>query len=97
MEKDRKYKFEFLLISDNTPKLMDQNVISFQFINKGTQAVLINNQLLLRGAQIATNTFDYFFENLGAGEKTAQSYSIIFADVPNATKVLQVIMKIEVV
>lgn len=96
MEKDRKFKFEFLLITDNTPKLVDQNVIQFSFINKGTQAVYINNQLFLRGAQLVTNTFDFFTEPVSNGEKTAQSYSIIFNEVPNATKILQVIMKIEV-
>ena len=96
MIKDRKFKFEFLLITDNTPKLLDQNVIQFTFINKGSQAVLLNNQLLLRGGQAGSNTFDMFIEPVGTGEKTAQGYSIIFAELPNATKVLQVIMKIEV-
>ena len=97
MDKDRKFRYEFLIISDNTPKLIDQNVNSFQFINKGTTNVLINNQLFLRGAQAGSNTYDTFAENFASGEKTAQSYSIVFkSNNARDTKILQVIMKIEV-
>ena len=95
MTKDRKYKFNFILI-DQDIKIVDQNVNSFTFINKGTKNVSINNQLLLRGSNAGSNQFDTFSETLAIGEKTAQSYSIVFATGGNDTALLQVIQKIEV-
>lgn len=92
--KDRKFKFEFLLLNDNKV-LTDQNVTSWKFTNKGIAPVYINNQLLLLPEALSGIT-DSFEENIGIGEKTAQGYNIVFGNSTPNERRLQVIMKIEV-
>ena len=95
MADDKKVKFIFQRVTEDT-HLIDQNVISWQFVNKGTDSVSLNKQLTLEGAQPAPFLFDSFEETISAGEKTATSYRVVFAKQPNRTRNLFVIMKMYV-
>lgn len=94
-KKDRKYKFEFLLIDRDT-KIEDQNVIQFTFINLGQTDVYINNQLYLEFRKPNNQTYSEFKEDIHTGQKTAQSYFIRFVKNDDKKNALQVIQKIEV-
>lgn len=94
-KKDRKYKFEFLLIDRDT-KIEDQNVTQFTFINLGQTDVYINNQLYLEFRKTNNQTYSEFKEDIHTGQKTAQSYFIRFVGNDDKKKALQVIQKIEV-
>lgn len=97
MEKQQKYKFEFLTVT-NDMELTDQNVHSYKFINKGASKVTINEQLILNGVQPAVlNLFDSFSEDIICPNcKTSQGYSIVFSSQIPKERQLQVIMKIPV-
>jgi hypothetical protein len=88
----QRVKFSFRLI-DRDQEITSQNVISFKFINYGETNVIINGQLTLPPAQ-AGQTPNFFEENIGAGETTAQGYKVVFKNVPNKKNILQVIEKI---
>lgn len=94
-KKDRKFKFEFLLIDRDT-KIEDQNVIQFTFINIGQTDVFINSQLYLEFRKLNNQTYSEFKEDIHTGQKTAQSYFIRFESKPNKQNALQIIQKIEV-
>jgi hypothetical protein len=92
--KIRKYKFEFQIITTDT-YLVDQNVTSYKFINKGDNTATLNNQMVL---QLKSGFFyDSYEEMIYTNEKTAQGYKIVFGK-QNGIKdnLLQVIKKIEV-
>lgn len=94
MDKIRKYKFEFIIITNDT-YIVDQNATSYEFINKGDNNVTINNQLVL----LLKNPpfFDSYKEMIYTNEKTAQGYNIVFEKRnPISANILQVIKKIEV-
>lgn len=94
MDKIRKYKFEFIIITNDT-YIVDQNATSYEFINKGDNNVTINNQLVL----LLKNPpfFDSYKEMIYTNEKTAQGYNIVFEKRnPVSANILQVIKKIEV-
>lgn len=97
MTKDRKYKFNFLLI-DQDIRIVDQNVIEYRFVNIGEVDATINNNFLLQGSNPNTNIQRVFDEAMKTDQKTAQSYSIVFDQnaQENAIKKIQVIQKIEV-
>ena len=95
MQKDRKYKFEFLLI-DSDMKIEDQNVNQFTFINIGETDVFINNQLYLEHRKLNAQTYSDFKEDIHTGQKTAQSYFIRFVKSGTKKNALQIIQKIEV-
>lgn len=96
--KDRKFKFKFLLITDNIT-FVDQQVHQFSFINIGASFATINNSFLLNSPKVigyVPNNSTYT-ESFTSGEKTAQEYKIIFD--PNSLpdeRLIQVIMKIEI-
>lgn len=97
MVKDRKYKFNFLLI-DQDVRLVDQNVIEWRFINIGEVDAMINNNFLLQGSNPISNIQRVFDENMKTDQKTAQSYNIVFDQnaIENAKRKIQVVQKIEV-
>jgi hypothetical protein len=95
MTKERKYKFNFLLI-DQDIRLVDQNVIEWRFINIGGVDALINNNFLLEAPKLNTFANCIFDENLKTNQKTAQSYSIVFVKNQQLRPKIQVIQKIEV-
>jgi len=94
MEKIRKYKFEFQIITTDT-YIVDQNATSYKFINKGDNTVTLNNQMVL---QLKSGFFyDSYEEMIYTNEKTAQGYNIVFGHQNTIDKnELQVIKKIEV-
>lgn len=95
MDTTRKFKFKFLIITEDVT-LIDQNVWSWTFINNGDAPATINNNFFLapKGTNQPTQVFS---ENLNANEKTAQSYKIVFNGIggPGARNI-QCIMKVEV-
>ena len=97
MVKDRKYKFNFLLI-DQDVRLVDQNVIEWRFINIGEVDAMINNNFLLQGSNPISNIQRVFDENMKTDQKTAQSYNIVFDQnaIENAKRKIQIVQKIEV-
>ena len=94
MDKVRKFKFTCLNITSDC-YLVDQNVWSYEFINKGENDVTLNNQLKILKKNVPF--LDSYKESIYTNEKTAQGYNIVF-DTLNSPKenLLQVIMKIEV-
>jgi len=95
MTKDRKYKFNFLLI-DQDVRLVDQNVIEWRFINIGAVDAVINNNFLLEAPKLSLFAQTIYDENLKTNQKTAQSYSIVFQKNTGRLPKIQVIQKIEV-
>ena len=95
MTKDRKYKFNFLLI-DQDVRLVDQNVIEWRFINIGEVDAVINNNFLLEAPKLSLFANTIYDENLKTNQKTAQSYSIVFKKNTQRIPKIQVIQKIEV-
>ena len=97
MDKIRKYKFEFIIITNDT-YIVDQNATSYEFINKGNNKVTINNQLVLLKYELPNPPFfDSYKEMIYTNEKTAQGYNIVFDKLnPVSVNLLQVIKKIEV-
>ena len=92
--KIRKYKFEFQIITTDT-YLVDQNVTSYKFINKGDNTATLNNQMELKLK--AGYFYDSYEEMIYTNEKTAQGYKIVFGTQNTIDKnELHVIKKIEV-
>jgi hypothetical protein len=96
--KDRKFKFKFLIISDNIT-FVDQQVHQFSFINIGSAFATINNSFTLLSPKaigyVPNNTT--YTESFASGEKTAQEYKIIFDPTSRPDeRLIQVIMKIEI-
>jgi len=99
MTKDRKFKFRFLIVTDNYT-FVDQQVHSYIFINIGSCYATINNNYKLnfqKNPAISGIPNSTYVEPLLAGEKTAQEYKLIFDPTSQPVdRAVQVIMKIEV-
>lgn len=95
MDTTRKFKFKFLIITEDTT-LIDQNVTSWTFTNIGKTPAIINNGFFLAPQTNFAYPNAIYSENLGTNEKTAQGYKIVFYSGNPEDRKIQVVMKIEV-
>lgn len=91
----KKFKYEFLTVSKNWVS-NDPDVYSYEFINVGFTALLINGSAMITPNPLIPSTFAniQFSENIGNNEKSETKYNVTFVNENNIANKLIIIMKV---